>query len=77
MLGKGHMSDRKRKILVVDDETIDSNVVVDIFAEHGHSVRSAENGFSALLEIRQEVPNILLSDLNMPGISGIELLGGP
>jgi DNA-binding response OmpR family regulator len=32
------------------------------------------DGFSALREIRQEIPNILLSDLNMPGMSGFELL---
>jgi DNA-binding NarL/FixJ family response regulator len=37
-------------------------------------VRSAEDGFSALREIANEAPELLLSDLNMPGISGFELL---
>jgi hypothetical protein len=37
-------------------------------------VRSAEDGFAALREIRTEVPELLLSDLNMPGMSGFELL---
>ena len=37
-------------------------------------MRSAEDGFSALAEIRREVPGVLLSDLNMPGMSGFELL---
>ena len=37
-------------------------------------MRSAVDGFSALSEIRQEAPEILLSDLNMPGMSGFELL---
>jgi CheY-like chemotaxis protein len=45
-----------------------------IFAELGHSVRSAEDGFSALVEIRQEIPDVVLSDLNMPGMSGFEFL---
>ena len=37
-------------------------------------MRSAEDGLSALREIRQENPEILLTDLNMPGMSGFELL---
>jgi CheY-like chemotaxis protein len=37
-------------------------------------VRTAEDGTSALVAIREEVPDILLSDLNMPGMSGFDLL---
>jgi CheY-like chemotaxis protein len=37
-------------------------------------VRTAEEGFSALRELREEIPDILLSDLNMPGMCGYELL---
>ncbi len=40
----------------------------------GYGVRVAPNGFSALDAIRDEIPDILLSDLNMPGMSGFELL---
>jgi CheY-like chemotaxis protein len=45
-----------------------------VLAELGYSVRSAEDALSALREIRQESPDILLSDLKMPGMSGFELL---
>ena len=45
-----------------------------VLTEIGYRVRSAEDGFSALREMRHEVPDILLSDLNMPGMSGFELL---
>jgi DNA-binding NtrC family response regulator len=37
-------------------------------------VRSAEDGFSALFEIQQEVPDIVLSDLNMSRMSGFEFV---
>jgi CheY-like chemotaxis protein len=37
-------------------------------------VRSASDGFSALALIQELVPQVLLSDLNMPGMSGFELL---
>ena len=45
-----------------------------IFEQMGHSVRSAKDGFSALEEIREAKPDVVLSDLNMPGMSGFELL---
>ncbi len=40
----------------------------------GYAVRTAAEGFAALGAIREEIPDILLSDLNMPGMSGFELL---
>jgi len=68
------MPDAKIDILIVDDHAALRSSLSHIFGGLGHSVRSAEDGFSALFEIRQKVPDILLSDLNMPGMSGFELL---
>jgi DNA-binding NtrC family response regulator len=62
------------KILIVDDERPLRASLAAIFTAFGHSVRSAEDGFSALGHIRNEIPDIILSDLNMPGMSGFELL---
>ena len=62
------------RLLIVDDEPSTRMLLSHIFTELGHSVRSAEDGFSALFEIRQEIPDIILSDLNMPGMSGFEFL---
>src|SRR5580704_8992876 len=75
MLRGGHMMPNANvKLLIVDDEPSTRMSLSLIFTELGHSVRSAEDGFSALVKIRQEIPGILLSDLNMPGMSGFELL---
>jgi CheY-like chemotaxis protein len=72
------MSDGKQsclaRLLIVDDEPSIRYSLSCVLAEIGYDVRSAEDGSAALLEIRNEVPEILLSDLNMPGMSGFELL---
>ena len=62
------------KLLVVDDEPLIRTAMVQVLTEIGYSVRSAHDGFSALAEIRKEIPDLVLSDLNMPGMSGFELL---
>ncbi len=49
-------------------------VLATVLTELGHEVRTAEDGFAALAEMHDWVPDVLLSDLNMPGMSGFELL---
>jgi DNA-binding NtrC family response regulator len=68
------MPNAKVKLLIVDDEASLRTSLSLIFTTFGYGVRSAEDGFSALGEIRNEMPDILLSDLNMPGMSVFELL---
>jgi DNA-binding NtrC family response regulator len=62
------------KLLIVDDDPSIRALLSEALTEIGFSARSAEDGFSALVEIRKEIPDILLSDLNMPNMSGFELL---
>lgn len=64
----------KEKLLIVDDEPAIRLSMSLALAEIGYCVRCAEDGFSALRVLRNEIPDILLSDLNMPGMSGFELL---
>jgi len=68
------MPETKVRLLVVDDEPSIRSTMTQVLTEIGYRVRSAEDGFSALLEVQQEIPDILLTDLNMPIMSGFELL---
>jgi CheY-like chemotaxis protein len=68
------MPNTKLTLLIADDEPSIRHSLSQSLAEMGYSVRSATDGFSALREIRNEIPQLLLSDLNMPGMSGFELL---
>jgi CheY-like chemotaxis protein len=61
-------------VLVIDDNQILANILSEIFRESGYTVRTASDGFAALASIRERVPDVLISDLNMPRMSGFELL---
>jgi DNA-binding NtrC family response regulator len=61
-------------VLIVDDDELLRVSLSQILGCSGYSVRSADGAIAALSEIGQDIPHILLSDLNMPGLSGFELL---
>jgi CheY-like chemotaxis protein len=63
-----------RDIVVVDDDPVLLSVLSEVLKEHDYAVRTASDGFAALAAIRYRVPDILLSDLNMPRMTGFELL---
>jgi CheY-like chemotaxis protein len=68
------MPDFKFSILIAEDDESVLSSMAQIFKLLGHQVRSVSDGLMALIEMRQEIPDILLSDLNMPNMSGFELL---
>jgi len=61
-------------ILIVDDNPLLVSVLSEIFKECGSTIRAASDGFEALATIRERVPDVLISDLNMPRMTGFELL---
>jgi CheY-like chemotaxis protein len=64
----------KTRVLVVEDDTLVRQTICMLFSASGYSVTDADNGFSALLRLQEEVPDVLVTDLNMPEMSGFELL---
>jgi CheY-like chemotaxis protein len=64
----------KSQILVVEDEqSVRESVAMSLIAA-GYDVVAAEDGFRALSQLKKKLPDLVLSDLDMPGMSGFELL---
>lgn len=63
-----------KKLLIADNDISILTFLSQHFSELGYCVRSAEDGSSALSEIERELPDILLSDLKLPGIPGTPFL---
>ena len=62
------------KILVVDDEKATLSMLSLLLDAYGYAVLTAENGESGLEIFRNERPSIVLTDIKMPGVDGIEML---
>lgn len=61
-------------VLVVDDETVRTKVLAQILKVSGYEAGVAEDGFEALVRIDEHQPDLIISDLRMPHMSGFELL---
>jgi DNA-binding response OmpR family regulator len=61
------------RILIVDDERTIADSVAEIVSLDGYDVRCCYSGEEALAQARDFVPNILLTDVLMPGLNGFEL----
>lgn len=63
------------RVLIVDDEDSVRATMQTMLTEQGYDVLVAADGFEALALMRGALPDLILSDLKMPNMSGFELLG--
>jgi DNA-binding NarL/FixJ family response regulator len=68
------MNVERGKILCVEDDRDTASLICEELIDRGFEVRAAYNGRDALSAILKEPPNLVLSDIGMPGMSGFELL---
>ncbi len=61
------------KILIVDDEPRIADILVLIFKRAGYCASAVYNGRDALAAIAEEPPSLVIADVVMPGVDGIEL----
>ena len=64
----------KRKVLVVDDNVDSITILRSILETNGFAVRTAQSGRDALDVLAQEEPDVILLDVMMPEMSGLEVL---
>ncbi|HED11801.1 MAG TPA: sigma-54-dependent Fis family transcriptional regulator [Caldithrix abyssi] len=64
----------KTRILVVEDEHDTLELMAEVFLNKGYRVDKASNGIEALRSVKVNEPDIILTDILMPGMDGMELL---
>jgi DNA-binding NtrC family response regulator len=64
----------KGNILVVDDEASARTALAELLRTEGYAIETAADGFKALARLEDFAADLVLTDLNMPGIDGVELL---
>ena len=70
----GTATEERPRVLIVDDEKFIRDILADFLGMEGYAVRTAEDGAAALTELRGASYDIVISDLKMPRMGGIELL---
>jgi DNA-binding response OmpR family regulator len=69
------VSEQRRKILCAEDDRDTASLICEELIDRGFEVRVAYNGREGLAAILEEPPDLVLCDVDMPGMSGFELLG--
>ncbi|RMG67683.1 MAG: sigma-54-dependent Fis family transcriptional regulator [Calditrichaeota bacterium] len=64
----------KTRILIVDDEVDALDLMEELFQKNGYETYTARNGVQALKIIREQEPDIVISDIVMPEMDGMKLL---
>ncbi|HEV8245271.1 MAG TPA: sigma-54 dependent transcriptional regulator, partial [Polyangiaceae bacterium] len=66
--------EQKGRVLIVDDEANARTALTELLRDENLQVESAADGFKALPKLEEFAPEVLLTDLRMPGMDGLELM---
>jgi two-component system, chemotaxis family, sensor kinase CheA len=71
--GRGSIRGSGQRVLVVEDSPVTRELVMEIVSNAGYQVVGAEDGLQALESLSSHQPDLVLTDLEMPRMDGIEL----
>ncbi len=64
----------RERVLIVDDEANARTALAELLRDEGYLIETAADGFKALPKLQEFGPDLLLTDLRMPGMDGLELM---
>ena len=62
------------KLLIVDDQRGIRRLLTEVFLEYGYEIESCSNGIKTLETIPEFDPDLIIMDVKMPGMNGIDVL---
>lgn len=68
------MTTTNSMILVIDDQPGIRRLLVEVLSEEGYRVAVAANGYEGVQKVKENLPDLILMDMKMPGMDGIETL---
>lgn len=63
-----------KRILIVEDNALNSRLFCDLLTAHGHETRAVRDGRLAFEEARAFAPDVVVTDIQLPHVSGIDLI---
>lgn len=68
------MAERKEKILVIEDDEYSRDALAHLLAAEGYDAQSASDGESGMAKAHEMQPDVIVLDLNLPGIDGKQVI---
>jgi two-component system response regulator (stage 0 sporulation protein F) len=71
---RGEFALEKKKVLIVDDQNGIRILLMEVFSSEGYDTFQASNGKLALEIVKRDAPDLVLLDMKIPGMDGLEIL---
>jgi two-component system, cell cycle response regulator DivK len=72
-LGGAGLRQPRRKVLIVEDNALNMKLFNDLLVAHGYDTLQTKDGVEALALARRYRPNLILMDIQLPEVSGLEV----